>query len=76
MNHESRLRPRSDVTSETASTSRQEGRVFDTPEEALRADRLITPVPPTLARRLASSLDGPTTPTRPRLPWWKRWFSD
>lgn len=76
MNHESRLRPRSDVASEAASTSQQEGRVFDTPEEALRADRLVTPVPPTLARRIASSLETPRALSPQRLPWWKRWFSD
>lgn len=76
MNHESRLRPRSDVAAETASTSHQEGRVFESPEEALRADRHMTPVPPTLARRLASSLEAPKASSPRRLPWWKRWFSD
>ncbi len=44
---------------------------FKTPEEMLRHDAMHTPVPPSIAHRLAESL-GTTTP--PAQPWWRRLF--
>ena len=44
---------------------------FATPEELLRHDAGQTPVPPSVARRLADSLAALPAPARP---WWRRLF--
>lgn len=41
---------------------------FETPELMIRHDRLHTPVPPEVEKRLAESV-GPASPV---LPWWRR----
>ena len=52
---------------QTQSTSAQE---FASVEEMLRHDALHTPVPPTIAHRLAESI-GPSSPPHERA-WWRR----
>lgn len=48
-------------------------REFGTVEEMLRHDASQTPVPPTIAHRLAESLAA--DPPQPKSPaWWRRWF--
>jgi hypothetical protein len=54
---------------QTQSTSAQE---FASVEEMLRHDALHTPVPPTIAHRLAESI-GPSSPPHERA-WWRRFF--
>ncbi len=49
----------------------QPAREFASVEEMLRHDALHTPLPPTIAHRLQSSLS--QTPAPP-LPWWRRLF--
>jgi hypothetical protein len=44
---------------------------FATPEDLLRHDALHTPVPPTIAHRLAESIG--KEPARPQS-WWRRLF--
>jgi hypothetical protein len=53
---------------ETQQSSAQE---FATPEDLLRHDALHTPVPPTIAHRLAESIG--KAPARPQS-WWRRLF--
>ena len=50
-------------------TQQAAGQEFATPEDLLRHDALHTPVPPSIAHRLADSI-GKTTP-RPQS-WWRR----
>lgn len=50
---------------------RQTAREFNSAEEMLRHDALHTPVPPSIARRLAQSLKALDKPPGGR-PWWKR----
>jgi hypothetical protein len=47
------------------------GQEFATPEDLLRHDALHTPVPPTIAHRLADSIK--KAPERPQS-WWRRLF--
>lgn len=76
MKNETRLTPRehTDAVAESHTRNETGGHVFREPEEALRADRAATPVPPDVARRIASSI-GTETPAA-RGPWWKRLFGN
>ena len=56
---------------QTQSTSAQE---FASVEEMLRHDALHTPVPPTIAHRLAESVG--QLPPPPSRAWWRRFFGD
>ena len=57
--------------SSTEQTQQSAAKEFATPEELLRHDALLTPVPPTIAHRLVESL-GKSAP-RPQS-WWRRLF--
>jgi hypothetical protein len=70
MNHETRLNPRQQEECVPITNTQPEGQVFPTPEDALRADRQSTPVPPDLTQRLANSLAQQQQP--PPVSWWKR----
>ena len=50
-------------------TQQAAGQEFATPEDLLRHDALHTPVPPSIAHRLADSI-GKTAP--PPQSWWRR----
>ncbi len=52
-------------------TNRQTAREFASAEEMLRHDALHTPVPPSIASRLAQSLKALDKPAQGRS-WWKR----
>jgi hypothetical protein len=43
---------------------------FGSPEELLRHDATLTPVPPAIAERLKKSLEGEASPAPS--PWWRR----
>lgn len=70
MKNESRLTRREQEEFVPTTNSQHEGFVFPTPEEALRADRNATPLPPEITRRLATSLAEKPHPPQPG--WWKR----
>jgi len=74
MKNESRLQQRQDgelsQAQEAQSASQQY--TYETPEEALRADRQEIQVPPGVAQRIASSIGTP--PPTPTPSWWRRWF--
>jgi hypothetical protein len=57
---------------QTSERQQQEGmREFASAEEMLRHDALHTPVPPSIAHRLGTSIAQLPAPTRS---WWQRWF--
>jgi hypothetical protein len=52
--------------------SQQQGpREFNTVEEMLRHDSLLTPVPPSIGHKLNESIRAEPRPPRP---WWRRLF--
>ena len=74
MKHESKLTPQEQeqlaaAQQQTKSASPQE---FASVEEMLRHDALHTPVPPTIAHRLAESVS--QLPPPPARGWWRRFF--
>ena len=75
MNRQSKLNSQEQEEAQQHSAAEQTqqaaGQEFATPEELLRHDALHTPVPPTVARRLAESIG--KTPPRPQS-WWRRLF--
>jgi hypothetical protein len=52
-------------------TQRSAAQEFATPEDLLRHDALHTPVPPTIAHRLAESISKETAQPQS---WWRRLF--
>lgn len=74
MKNESRLQQRQDgelaQAHGTQSASQQYS--YETPEDAIRADRQGIQVPPGIAQRIASSIG--THPPAPAPSWWRRWF--
>ena len=70
MKNQSRLNPRhrEECVPTTQTTANEQ--VFATPEDALRADRQGTALPPELSQRLADSLARNTR--APQSSWWKR----
>ncbi len=75
MNHQSKLNSQEQQQAQqeaaTGQTQQSAPLEFATPEEMLRHDALHTPVPPTIAYRLAGSV-GKAAP-RPHS-WWRRFF--
>ncbi|MBX3744700.1 MAG: hypothetical protein KF833_05275 [Verrucomicrobiae bacterium] len=70
MKHESRLNPSHEEDLAASAQTHSDDRIFPTAEDALRADRSVTPPPPELARRLAASLTA-EPPPKPAS-WWRR----
>jgi len=73
MNRQSKLNSQEQDQAQQQSAAEQTqqaaGQEFATPEDLLRHDALHTPVPPTIAHRLAESIGKPTP--RPQS-WWRR----
>ena len=74
MKNQSRLEQRQaeELSQNTHAQSASGQYTYETPEEALRADRAGIQVPPGVAQRIASSIGTP--PPAPTPSWWRRWF--
>ena len=68
MKHQSKFTSGEQAQASEQQTQREAPREFANVEEMLRHDALHTPVPPSIAHRLQSSI-GPATPAPS---WWKR----